>query len=988
MENIDLTDWLTQNSPDTGWAPIAAFNGNFDGNFKVISGLWINLPDLNNVGLFGAAQGSISNLGVRLAEEGITGKNSVGILVGTSSGSLTISKCFATGKVSGTGTGDSDRVGGIIGGSSVASTGLTIQNCYFNGDVVTAKSGSGICGYNGGTNIININMTINKCYVAGTISTTKDASGFIAFYGYGGSNSSPNSTITITNNFSISSSISGGTGSVIVRRIHGTVKANITTVINNNYAYDAQKVNGSFISSNNATSQNGADKTAPELLLQETYENVGWDFSDDWILGSGNYQLPVLKGFTLQPSEALAYLPEKLQYPSQGSGISGDPYLIHDAAELNLVRNDASAYYQLANDVDLTDWINTNSPTEGWEPLNAFAGNFDGNNHFITGLWINRSSTNNVGLFGTVTGDAEITQLGVATAVGKTVKGNENVGIIVGKIDGNFTFLNCVALGDAEASKSVGALLGRNEGNITVANSYAAGSITATGDAAGGLIGTSNAASGEINISIQNSYASNTITGTGGAGGLLGTVSGTNKTNLTIENSYAINPEIATTTTVSGSYGRIYGYLKNNSGTLTVNYNYAYEGTLLNGAIVNTGTTTNRNGANKSASQLLTQATYEASAWNFSKTWTMGNDNYPLPVLKKLPASAQPTEYPEHFPPVYTSTGAWTETANWSTHTLPVASDKVVIDADVSLSSDVTVAGLSVNAGKSFIFAAGGQLNGLSDASVAGSVKVVKTFDTGKWYPIGFPFAIESISIKQGENGYTGVIYGLDNDEEVSVKPTNQDNATTENIYLATYDGATDKFKFTDALAVNTGYVIAVPAGTFEVEGTEGGSISEGSVEVTFTTASGVILNSTASDFAVTDGYVLTANPNLVNVSSSLPEANYYYEFNLGNQRFDRIDGGASLSAALKPFEALVTYKGDDSGDALRSALNIDGTGAITGYKDLQALVTDPVIETQYYNLQGVRVRANNYLSLQSGVYIVKKIHKSGVITICKSIIR
>ena len=40
-----------------------------------------------------------------------------------------------------------------------------------------------------------------------------------------------------------------------------------------------------------------------------------------------------------------------------GTGISGDPYKIEDAADLDAVRNNLSAYYELANDIDLTAYL-------------------------------------------------------------------------------------------------------------------------------------------------------------------------------------------------------------------------------------------------------------------------------------------------------------------------------------------------------------------------------------------------------------------------------------------------------------------------------------------------------------------------------------------------------------------------------------------------------------------------------------------------------
>ncbi|MDR1682457.1 MAG: hypothetical protein LBS25_03580 [Candidatus Symbiothrix sp.] len=237
-----------------------------------------------------------------------------------------------------------------------------------------------------------------------------------------------------------------------------------------------------------------------------------------------------------------------------------------------------------------------------------------------------------------------------------------------------------------------------------------------------------------------------------------------------------------------------------------------------------------------------------------------------------------------------------------------------------------------------------GQLTGASPLVVSsgGAVKVVKTMQTDKWYPIGFPFEIAGISIKQGDNVYTGDIYNHNDGDDVIPSPSNIQQATTDNIYLATYNGAANKFKFASTLpAANTGYIIAVPNGAFD-----NGSILPGTVEITFTSVANPTLNSTPLS-SVADGYVLTANPNLVNVPT-LSDANYYYEYDLETQHFDRAGNGDALTANLQPFQALVTYKGDDL--PLRSSLNIGETDVLTDNKELQVLVKDPVVETQYYN--------------------------------------
>lgn len=96
------------------------------------------------------------------------------------------------------------------------------------------------------------------------------------------------------------------------------------------------------------------------------------------------------------------------QFSGSGTGTINDPYAIYNAMQLDQVRNfcnKTSVYFKLMDDIDLTEWIADNNPSQGWVPIgnssdNSFRGTFDGNNHKITGLYINRSSSDYVGLFG------------------------------------------------------------------------------------------------------------------------------------------------------------------------------------------------------------------------------------------------------------------------------------------------------------------------------------------------------------------------------------------------------------------------------------------------------------------------------------------------------------------------------------------------------------------------------------------------------------
>jgi hypothetical protein len=1029
MNDINLTEWITENSSTNGWNPISTFTGNFNGNFKVISGLWINRSTTDNVGLFGSASGEIKNLGVKLADAGITGAQCTGAIVGIYSGDLTIAHCFATGNVSG-----ASRTGGILGGRSTAANYSTsISNCYFVGNITGSADPSG--GIVGGFYSANEgNHTIDKCYFAGTITNTR-SDGTVAVGGITG-NFTYNSgvtgpTVVISNCFSLASTIRN-TYASDPARILSWARGGATYTNNHAFSGMALYKSGSTAVSVTAstTTNQGGNKTLAEIKNSATYSNVGWNFDDDWTIGNINYQLPVLKGFEslLQPTQALDYL-----ITLEGEGTSGNPYLIHNATELNLVRNNTSAYYQLAGNIDLTDWIASNYPNDGWLPIASFVGNFNGNGHFITGLKINRT-TNNVGLFGSVTGNAEISNLGVVTAENETVTGGENVGILAGGINSTgvtLTVKNCAAIGNVKAtSKNVGALLGfNNNGNITLENSYAVGSVVSAGDGAGGLIGNSWSGSGAVscNVVIQKCYAVNSVSSTGAAGGLLGGASASSSNSkgaqaivLNISDSYAANSAINTTTT---SCGRIYGYLANASATVTLN-NFAFAGTSVNGAVAAEGAADNRNGLDKTAKELTKAETF--TAWDFNTIWTLGNNSadgatyYPLPVLKALPADEQAVSYPEHLKygvSVATSaTGNGTVSSpadiqsgddvtisltvpgnNWDlvnaftvnetdkTAEIKASSgayhiENITNDYELGAVFDTyTVAAGGTNTAVNYLNGdvvfysddtnPAGQLTGITaeGLQVNGAVKLIKTFTEKQWYPVGFPFEIASVVDEA--DGTELEAYNGDEGETVYT------GAGDGDYWLKYYDGTDNVFRYPGsdaAISAPAGYIIQFP--DYYGEDTP--------ICVIFSSTSNPVLKNTnalpqtLAATADNHGYYLVASPSVAKVAS-LNDVDYYYKY--GNNYFELLSDAEDID--LNPFEAIVAVKKRDETTPLRASLWIEDDDTPTGLRKPDAVhANDAVIETKYYNLQGIET----VQPAAGKVYIVKKIYASGKTEVAK----
>ena len=196
--------------------------------------------------------------------------------------------------------------------------------------------------------------------------------------------------------------------------------------------------------------------------------------------------------------------------------------------DLNAVRNNLAGSYILMNDVDSTTagYTALAGPTanegKGWQPIGTvderFAGVFDGQEHEIRDLFINRPEEGEIGLFGHIGGEGTlIKNVGVVDA---DVTGWETSGSLVGYNELG-TIDNCYATGsvagDVEAT-GMGGLVGMNERG-TVVNCYATSSVAGGwqyGVHIGGLMGLN-----EDGV-LADCHATGSVTGDSSVGGLVG----------------------------------------------------------------------------------------------------------------------------------------------------------------------------------------------------------------------------------------------------------------------------------------------------------------------------------------------------------------------------------------------------------------------------------------------------------------------------------
>ncbi len=191
-----------------------SFKGDFNGNNHVISNLTINTTE-SNAGLFGVVYGgSIDSLGIKNCD--ITGAARVGGLVGyvQRGGGTTITSCYATGSVEGSGL----DAGGLVGR---AEEGSKITSCYSAGTVTGNQEVGGLVGasfssitssyssanvtgranYIGG--LVGYSLTgITSCYATGSVTGNEHVGGLVG-QAFSGTISSSYATGKVTGNNSV-----------------------------------------------------------------------------------------------------------------------------------------------------------------------------------------------------------------------------------------------------------------------------------------------------------------------------------------------------------------------------------------------------------------------------------------------------------------------------------------------------------------------------------------------------------------------------------------------------------------------------------------------------------------------------------------------------------------------------------------------------------------------------------------------------------------
>ena len=480
----------------------------------------------------------------------VSGEESVGGVVGI--GSAT--NCYNTGLVEGS----NNNVGGVVGNSN----GDTVINCYNSGSVSGEEYIGGVLGY------AQSASTVENCYNTGSVSGSGSRVGGVVGWVY--------SRGIISNTYyggdcTLSKGIGEGSGSAV------KIDKPVEEWAKNKEWYSADALNSYGFPVWSADSP-------------WDFENV-WEFvsieAPNYVTNNGYPKLKVFSSQVVYWTDEAAWSAADKDfnnYTLSGSGGQDDPYLIQSEWDLaylswTIYTNNpieeghvvisgsynyfySGIYFEQTADLDLSAYywqpIGIVFLRDGTSAIRYFSGCYDGGNHTVSGVFTPAGEGDGYsfqGLFGYVKGQSS-TNLATISNVGvidSFVQGYSDVGGVVGDAS-SITVINCYNTGSVNASSNyVGGVVGYINNSSTITNCYNTGSVSGS-MYVGGVVGRA------ASSTIENCYNTGSVSGLGYVGGVAGHAYSFGSSSCKITNCY-------NTGSVSGSdyAGGVLGYADSGS---------------------------------------------------------------------------------------------------------------------------------------------------------------------------------------------------------------------------------------------------------------------------------------------------------------------------------------------------------------------------------------------------------------------------------------
>ncbi len=574
---------------NAGFSPIGnaktSFSGSYDGDGYSITGLTMNRPSESQIGFLGnVAGGTVRD--VSLLNVDISADDEVGALAGYVHQSSLILNSSSSGTISG-----DQQVGGLIGHLEAS----TLEKSYTTATVQADERVGGLVGFNN-------DSQIKETYATGSVNAARNVGGLVGYSFAEATNSDNIVDSYATGNVSGTINVGGFAGLLTdLTDVRGYSTGTVTGTVNVG-GFAGQNM-GSTIAAgywNTETSGLstgiGSDDNAQTVTglnsvnMSQATSFPGFDFSIYWA-SQTNISFPYLLNVLPSPLPGEGLVGGEAP---AGSGTSSDPYQIASFDNLYWLSQASSvwdAYFVQTADIDASSSSALDSG-EGFSPIGnvttKFTGSYDGGNYSITGLTVNRSSDNYVGLFGwveagTITnlslpeidisgssftgalaGYAEQGSFVTNSFASGSVSGDEFVGGMIGQVSGTtdaYEYSGLRTSVEVTGRREVGGVFGRlGTAQTPASDLYATGTVTATEDMVGGVIGhllvskiQTAAASGDVQgdgsvgglvgfydeSQITNSFATGLVTGNTDVGGLVGYIFTQYVSDSYVQNSYA-----------------------------------------------------------------------------------------------------------------------------------------------------------------------------------------------------------------------------------------------------------------------------------------------------------------------------------------------------------------------------------------------------------------------------------------------------------------
>ena len=456
------------------------FKGHFDGDYHTISGIRISRESAY-LGLFGAFEGTLKNLTIENSSiAALENKGRIGALIGVNYG--TVENCHVKADVS-VSSANGNNVGGIIGmnyGSVNRSTSAA--------SVSARSSVGGVVGSNGADDG-SYGSVENSLYYGTSLTISN------TFYGYVGAvignhctDCTAQNNVYTTTVYNTSEHVVKGIGKgnsdtgedVVTAALGHRVSSgtpNLSIFYGDSLDYDTNSTlavykNGSI--ENKGLGFKGAVYVVDGLTYTLTL-TVPTGYAVTSVTtssGSISQSLSDPKVYSLSSVTDDAVISAAIEPDGlwKGEGTEGNPYQIATVTDMenlavmvNAGHDFSGKYFSMMNDLDYKnaplDETGSNHTTigygESYSIIAPFSGTFDGNNHIIKNLTINRAGTWYQGLFGAVGSSGVVKNL---TLRNSSIYGGSRIGGIAAAVDGG-TIENC----HVDASVDI---IAKNAGNV------------------------------------------------------------------------------------------------------------------------------------------------------------------------------------------------------------------------------------------------------------------------------------------------------------------------------------------------------------------------------------------------------------------------------------------------------------------------------------------------------------------------------------------